>query len=144
METMHPVQEHTNTLGIDCSEQRPTEYIYKYERNSIPTQSVSGLGVCLECKRSWVLFHEFLQIPWFFFCWIICCAGFDWCCISLFVTIWVEILFLSYLFCYFERTVLGQALRKVSQSHTKLLDNFPLIFAGAYPGSHRPGGPVSQ
>ena len=32
---MHPVQEHTNTLGIDCSIQRPTEYIYKYQRNSI-------------------------------------------------------------------------------------------------------------
>ena len=25
---MHPVQEHTNTPGIDCSIQRPTEYIY--------------------------------------------------------------------------------------------------------------------
>ena len=38
---MHPVQEHTITPGIDCLIQRPTEYIYKYKRNSIPTQSVA-------------------------------------------------------------------------------------------------------
>ena len=38
---MHPVQEHPNTPGIDYSIQRPTEYIYKYKRNSIPTQSVT-------------------------------------------------------------------------------------------------------
>ena len=30
-ETMHPVLEHVNTLGIDCLIQRLTEYIYEYE-----------------------------------------------------------------------------------------------------------------
>ena len=38
---MHPVQEHINTLGIDCSIQRLTEYINEYERNSFPTQNVT-------------------------------------------------------------------------------------------------------
>ena len=31
----------TNTPGIDCSIQRPTEYIYEYEKNSIPTLSLT-------------------------------------------------------------------------------------------------------
>ena len=31
---MHPVQEHINTLGIDYSIQRQTEFIYEYERKS--------------------------------------------------------------------------------------------------------------
>ena len=31
---MYPVQEHVNTLGIDCSIQRLTEYVNEYERNS--------------------------------------------------------------------------------------------------------------
>ena len=32
---MHPVQEYVNTLGIDCSIQRLTEYIfYEFERNN--------------------------------------------------------------------------------------------------------------
>ena len=36
---MNPVQEHVNTLGIDCSIQRLTdEYIYEYEGNSLPTE----------------------------------------------------------------------------------------------------------
>ena len=39
--TMHSVQEHVNTLVIDCSIQRLTEYIYEYERNSFLTQSVT-------------------------------------------------------------------------------------------------------
>ena len=38
---MHPVQEHVNTLWIDCAIQRLTEYIYEYERNSFPTRSVT-------------------------------------------------------------------------------------------------------
>ena len=38
---MHPVQEHAKTLGIDCSMQRLTEYIYECERHSFPTQSVT-------------------------------------------------------------------------------------------------------
>ena len=38
---MHPVQEDVNTPGIDCLIQRLTEYIYEYERNSFPTQSVT-------------------------------------------------------------------------------------------------------
>ena len=41
---MNPVQEHMNTLGIDYSIQKLTEYIYEYERkkkNSFPTQSVT-------------------------------------------------------------------------------------------------------
>ena len=37
---MHPIQEHTNTLGIHYLIQRLTEYIYEYERNRFPTQSV--------------------------------------------------------------------------------------------------------
>ena len=38
---MHPVQEHINTLGINYSIQRLTEYINEYERNSFPTQNVT-------------------------------------------------------------------------------------------------------
>ena len=32
---MHPVQEHTNTLGIDCSIQRPTEYIHVNTKGTV-------------------------------------------------------------------------------------------------------------
>ena len=38
---MHPVQEHINTPGIDCSIQRLTECIEYERRNSYPTQSVT-------------------------------------------------------------------------------------------------------
>ena len=38
---MHPVEEHENTLGIDCSIQRLTEYINEYEKNNFPTQNVT-------------------------------------------------------------------------------------------------------
>ena len=38
---MHPVQEHENTLVINCSIQRLTEYIYEYARNSFLIQSVT-------------------------------------------------------------------------------------------------------
>ena len=40
MGTMHPEQEHTDTLGISCSIQRPTE-LFEYERKSILTRSVT-------------------------------------------------------------------------------------------------------
>ena len=58
------------TPGIDCSIQRPTEYIYKYERNSIPTQSVAILVLvqdawshyqlnCMPIAGTW--FHKYIS-----------------------------------------------------------------------------------
>ena len=41
---MHPLQEHVNTLGIDCLMQMLTEHINEYEMNSFSTQSVTING----------------------------------------------------------------------------------------------------
>ena len=38
---MYLAQKHVNTPGIDCLIQRLSEYIYEYESNSFPTQSVT-------------------------------------------------------------------------------------------------------
>ena len=38
---MNPVQEHVNTLGIDCSMQRLTEYIYMNMKGTVYQPSVT-------------------------------------------------------------------------------------------------------
>ena len=57
MATIHPIQEHVNTLGIDWSIQRLTEYIYEYERNSFPAQSVR-----VKCIVVFVMFPMTAQL----------------------------------------------------------------------------------
>ena len=50
--TIHPVQEHPNTLGIDCSIHRPTEYTVLFI-NRIVHQFHCGISTGADCLVVW-------------------------------------------------------------------------------------------
>ena len=55
---MHPVQEHVNTLRIDCLIQRLIGYIEYEKRNSFPTQGVRIKGTNGR-QKTYEIFHVY-------------------------------------------------------------------------------------
>ena len=76
---MHPVQEHTNTLGIDYSIQRLTEYIHIYMnmKGTVFQPRVLHLNLDNINHAEGRGFDSRAGKFPNFFCWGVCCAGDD-------------------------------------------------------------------